>query len=59
MSSIQLTLGKERVHLISNAEELLRLYRKDTGCYYLDYQPITPSDRVVPEDLAATLLVNS
>lgn len=34
-------------------------YRNDIGYFYLDYQPITPPDQVVPEDLAVTLLVNS
>jgi len=45
--------------VIPNAGNLLRQYRKDTGCFYLDYQPITPPDKIVPEDLAVTLLVNS
>ena len=55
-----LTLGaglNDRV--ISDADNLLRQYRNDTGCDYLDYQPITPADKIVPEDLAVTLLLNS
>lgn len=60
MTDIRLVLGGgECDRVIDKADELLRRYRKDTGCYYLDHQPITPRDRIVPEDLAVTLLVNS
>lgn len=60
MSLIMLTVGAGKIdRIVSNADELLRRYRNDTGCYYLDYKPITPADKIVPEDLAATLLVNS
>lgn len=60
MSSITLTVGAGQIdRRVPNANELLLRYRNDTGCYYLDYQPITPPDQVVPEDLAVTLLINS
>jgi hypothetical protein len=32
---------------------------KDWGQLYLEYQPITPTDRVLVEDLAVTMLINS
>lgn len=46
---------------LADADELLRGYRVtgDTGLEYMRYVPITPSDRLLPEDLAVTLLVNS
>jgi hypothetical protein len=60
MSATVLTLGAGHIdRVIPNADDLLRQYRSDTGSYYLDYQPITPADKIVPEDLAVTLLVNS
>jgi hypothetical protein len=60
MSEVQLIVGAGQLdRLIENANDLLQKYRQDTGCYYLDHQPITPADAVVPEDLAVTLLVNS
>lgn len=60
MSSITLTVGAGEIdRIIPNADKLLLRYRNDTGCYYLDYQPITPTGQVVPEDLAVTLLINS
>ena len=60
MTSVQLVLGAgEYDRVIKNADQLLLQYHQDTGCYYLDYQPTTPQDGLVPEDLAVTLLVNS
>jgi hypothetical protein len=60
MSRVQLILGVGGIdRTIEDADALLRQYRKDTGCFYLDYQPITPRSTLVPEDLAVTLLVNS
>jgi hypothetical protein len=44
---------------VPNVESLLSLYLKDVGLRYLDYEPVTPKDRLVPEDLAVTILVNS
>jgi hypothetical protein len=60
MTTVRLVLGAgETDRTIENADALLRQYRQDTGCYYLDHQPITPQDRLAPEDLAVTLLLNS
>ncbi len=60
MPEITLTLGAQQIdRTVPSAGELLRQYRSVTGCSYLDYQPITPPDHVVPEDLAVTLLINS
>ena len=42
MASVRLVLGAgEYDRVIEDADELLQQYRRDTGCYYLDYQPIT------------------
>jgi hypothetical protein len=60
MQSTTLTIGAEQLdRIIPNADKLLDQYRDDTGWYYLEHQPFTPYDRVVIEDLAVTLLVNS
>ena len=60
MPPVTLTIGAGQIdRIILNADELLREYRNDTGCYYLDYQPITSPNEIVPEDIAVTLLVNS
>jgi hypothetical protein len=60
---IELILGAGRLdHRISDAERLLQEYRdkeKDWGLLYLDYEPVTPSDRLLVEDLAVTMLINS
>jgi hypothetical protein len=58
--TVSLTVGAGYIdRLLERPDELLRQYRNDTGCFYLDYMPITPLDKVVPDDLAVTLLVNS
>ena len=44
---------------LQDVEALVEAYRTDDGLRYLDYQPLTPSDRMVPEDLAVTILINS
>lgn len=60
MAKLTLTVGAGQIdRAIPNAGELLKQYRNDTGCYYLDYQPITSQDKIFPEDVAVTLLVNS
>ena len=60
MQSVEIVFGARQLdRIVTNADELLLQYRQDTGCDYLDYKPITPGDRVLPEDLAVTLLVNS
>jgi hypothetical protein len=58
--TINLTLGASQIdRIIPNADVLLLKYRDDSGYLYLDYKPITSADKVVPEDLAVTLLMNS
>ncbi len=60
MTAVRLVLGAGEIdRIIDNADDLLRLYRRDTGCYYLDHHAATPPDRLLPEDLAVTLLINS
>ena len=60
MPNRALTFGAGHIdRVVYDADELLRQFRTDTGCDYLDYQPVTPGDKVVLEDLAVTLLVNS
>ncbi len=58
--AVQLVVGAGHLdRFISDAIALLERYRQDTGCYYLDYEPFTPRNIVLPEDLSVTLLVNS
>ena len=48
--------------LVPNAESWLEAFLSDpreTGTAYLDYQPTSSSDSLVPEDLAYSLLMNS
>lgn len=60
MTALTLTVGAGQIdRVVADADDLLRQYRNDTGCYYLDYHPITSPDKIVPEDIAVTLLVNS
>lgn len=60
MGLVQLTVGAKQIdRLLPEADSLLRLYRRETGCDYLDHKPCTPPDIVVPEDLAITLSLNS
>jgi hypothetical protein len=57
---MQLIFGARKIdRVVADADQLLLSYRKDDGYPYLDYQPTSPSNYVVPEDLAVTLLVNS
>jgi hypothetical protein len=51
--------GGELDRVISDVDRLLREYRGDIGYEYLKYRPVTPPNKLVPEDLAVTLLVNS
>jgi hypothetical protein len=47
---------------VSDVDALLRDWRikeKDWGQLYLEFEPATPKDRVLVEDLAATMLINS
>jgi hypothetical protein len=44
---------------LPRADLLLTAYRTDAGLRYLDFQPSTDRNRLMPEDLAVTILVNS
>src|SRR5215210_1645440 len=47
---------------VPDVEALLRDWRekeRDFGQLYLEHKPATPGDRLLVEDLAATMLVNS
>lgn len=47
---------------VAGVQLLLREWRdkeRDFGQLYLEYEPVTPPDRLVLEDLAVTMLVNS
>jgi hypothetical protein len=60
---VELVYGAGRIdRRVLGAEGLLREWRtkeKDWGQLYLEYRPITPSDRLFVEDLAITMLINS
>lgn len=59
-SAVTLVVGARRVdRRIPNAVDLLLSYRTDDGLRYLDYQPISGPDTLVPDDLAVTILINS
>ena len=45
--------------VLEDAEALLMRYRTDDGLRYLDYKPATDPNRLMPEDLAVTILINS
>lgn len=45
--------------VLEDAERLLIGYRNDDGLRYLNYRPATDADRLLPEDLAVTILINS
>lgn len=46
--------------LVTRCAEKLRAFRaQDDGYAYVEYGPLTPRDRLVPEDLAVTLALNS
>lgn len=61
--ALELVYGAGRLdRRVSDAEALIREWRikeKDWGQLYLEFEPITPKDRVLVEDLAATMLINS
>lgn len=61
MSNYPLALGAGKNNrVIDNPTGYLAQYHEiDTGYIYQNYPMRTPFDRVVPEDLAVTLLVNS
>jgi hypothetical protein len=57
---VDLVVGAGKLdRTLQDVEALVEAYRTDDGLRYLDYQPLTPSDRMVPEDLAVTILINS
>jgi hypothetical protein len=57
---MNLVLGAGRLdRVLEDAERLLAGYRTDDGLRYLDYRPATDPDRLLPEDLAVTILINS
>jgi hypothetical protein len=60
---VELIYGAGRIdRRVADAESLLREWRekeKDWGQLYLEYEPVTPRDRVLVEDLAVTMLINS
>jgi uncharacterized protein DUF6308 len=60
---MELIFGAGRIdRRVADVEDLLRDWRekeKDWGQLYLEYEPITPKDRLLVEDLAVTMLINS
>ncbi len=60
---MDLTFGAgEYDRRIAGVEHLLRDWRekeRDWGQLYLEYKPVTPRDRLLVEDLAVTMLINS
>lgn len=57
---VELVVGARRIdRRLSAAERLLAAYRTDDGLRYLNWQPSTDPDRLMPEDLAVTILINS
>lgn len=57
---MRLTVGGGVVErVLEDAEALLEGYRTDDGIRYLNYEPSTDPDRLMPEDLAVTILINS
>jgi Family of unknown function (DUF6308) len=57
---VELVIGAGKLdRTLENVEVLVDAYRIDDGLRYLDYRPLTPPDRIVPEDLAVTILINS
>jgi hypothetical protein len=54
--------GGELDRRVGDVESLLNEWHdkeKDWGQLYLDYEPATPRDRLLVEDLAVTMLINS
>jgi hypothetical protein len=57
---MNLTFGSGRlIRAVEDAAALLIAYRNDSGTDYLNFEPSTPIDALVPEDLAVTILINS
>jgi Family of unknown function (DUF6308) len=59
-AAVDLVVGAGKLdRTLQDVEALVDAYRTDDGLRYLDYQPLTPPGRMVPEDLAVTILINS
>jgi hypothetical protein len=57
---VDLVVGAGKLdRTLQDAEALVDSYRTDDRLRYLDYRPLTPPGRMVPEDLAVTILINS
>ena len=57
---VDLVVGARRIdRRLSAVEHLLAAYRTDDGLRYLDWRPSTDPNRLMPEDLAVTILINS
>jgi hypothetical protein len=60
---VELIFGAGRIdRRVGDVEGLLDEWRdkeKDWGQLYLEYEPVTPRDRLLVEDLAVTMLINS
>jgi Family of unknown function (DUF6308) len=60
---MELTFGAGKIdRRVTDVESLVRSWHekeRDWGQLYLEYEPITPSDRLLVEDLAVTMLINS
>lgn len=57
---MELVLGAgKNDRVVDEVEARLLAYREDSGAEYLDFEPCTPTDRLAPEDLAVTTLINS
>lgn len=57
---VRLVLGAGHIdRVLDGADRLLLAYRTDDGLRYLDYEPASDADVLVPDDLAVTILINS
>lgn len=60
---MELILGAGKIdRRVADVERLLRDWRekeRDWGQLYLEYEPMTPRDQLLVEDLAVTMLINS
>jgi len=60
---VELIFGAGKIdRRVPEVEGLLREWRekeRDWGQLYLEYDPVTPRDRLLVEDLAVTMLINS
>jgi hypothetical protein len=56
----QLVLGRNgTARTLNDVASLLVRYHTDDGLRYLDYEPASDPNHLVPDDLAATILINS